>query len=126
MVGRYGASVGKILTGRAGAYNVALIKTIPDPEVLDRDFFYYYLISNLFQSLLRKVADRSAQNGFSKEDIFPFPVPVPVLREQRAIVSQMVQIRDETQRLASLYQRKLAVLEALKKSLLQQAFSGNL
>jgi type I restriction enzyme S subunit len=30
----------------------------------------------------------------------------------------------ETQRLESLYQRKLAALEELKKSLLQQAFSG--
>ena len=32
----------------------------------------------------------------------------------------------ETQRLASLYQRKLAALEALKKSLLHQAFTGEL
>ena len=32
----------------------------------------------------------------------------------------------ETQRLARLYERKLASLEALKKSLLHQAFSGEL
>lgn len=32
----------------------------------------------------------------------------------------------ETQRLAYLYERKLAALGALKKSLLQQAFSGEL
>ena len=32
----------------------------------------------------------------------------------------------ETQRLASLYQRKLAALDELKKSLLHQAFSGEL
>ena len=32
----------------------------------------------------------------------------------------------ETQRLESLYERKLAALEALKKSLLHQAFTGNL
>ena len=32
----------------------------------------------------------------------------------------------ETQRLAGLYERKLAALEALKKSLLHQAFSGAL
>ena len=32
----------------------------------------------------------------------------------------------ETQRLASLYERKLAALEALKKSLLHQAFTGEL
>ena len=33
---------------------------------------------------------------------------------------------EETQRLARLYERKLAALEALKKSLLHQAFSGGL
>ena len=32
----------------------------------------------------------------------------------------------ETQRLTSIYQRKLAALEALKKSLLHQAFTGEL
>ena len=35
-------------------------------------------------------------------------------------------LREETQRLESIYQRKLAALEALKKSLLHQAFSGQL
>jgi type I restriction enzyme S subunit len=32
----------------------------------------------------------------------------------------------ETQRLASLYERKRAALEALKKALLHQAFAGEL
>jgi len=32
----------------------------------------------------------------------------------------------DTQRLAALYQRKLAALDALKQSLLHQAFSGAL
>jgi len=32
----------------------------------------------------------------------------------------------ETQRLATLYERKLGALEALKKSLLHQAFTGAL
>ena len=34
LIGRYGASVGKILTGLAGAYNVAIIKSIPDSKTL--------------------------------------------------------------------------------------------
>jgi type I restriction enzyme, S subunit len=48
------------------------------------------------------------------------------LSEQRAIVSTLKNLREETQRLESLYQRKLAALDALKKSLLHQAFSGQL
>ena len=40
MIGRYGASVGQIHRGKSGAYNVALIKTIPNTEVIDKDFLY--------------------------------------------------------------------------------------
>ena len=53
-------------------------------------------------------------------------VPIPPLKEQAAIVSLLDDLREETQRLARLYERKLAALEALKKSLLHQAFNGEL
>ncbi len=87
MIGRYGASVGQIHRGKAGAYNVALIKTIPDSNLINRDYFYYYLTSDLFQLPLVSVADRSAQAGFSKQDIAPFPIPLPPLDEQKRIVA---------------------------------------
>ena len=48
------------------------------------------------------------------------------LQEQRRIVTQLDALSEETQRLASIYTRKLASLDALKKSLLHQAFSGEL
>jgi type I restriction enzyme S subunit len=126
MIGRYGASVGKILTGRAGAYNVALVKTIPDLRVLDRDFFFNYLASGAFQGCLADVAARSAQNGFSKDDIYGFPVPAPPLSEQRMVIEQLNPLEVETQHLTRLYERKLTALEELKKSLLHQVFNGEL
>jgi len=126
LIGRYGASVGKILTGKAGAYNVALMKTLPNLSLLDPDFFYRYLTSVAFQSRLMNVAARSAQDGFSKEDIFGFPVPLPSLAKQRAMVEQINLVYRELQRLADIYERKVAVLDELKKSLLHQAFSGQL
>ena len=54
------------------------------------------------------------------------PIPFPPLDEQREIVSQLNTLSEETQRLARLYERKHAALEALKKSLLHQAFTGEL
>jgi type I restriction enzyme S subunit len=48
------------------------------------------------------------------------------LSEQRAVVSTLKVLREETQRLESIYRQKLVALEALKKSLLHQAFSGQL
>ena len=46
--------------------------------------------------------------------------------EQHRIVAQVETLREETQRLARLYQQKLAALDELKKSLLYQAFTGQL
>jgi type I restriction enzyme S subunit len=48
------------------------------------------------------------------------------LLEQQSIAAKLDALREETQRLESLYQRKLAALDELKKSLLHQAFSGAL
>lgn len=53
-------------------------------------------------------------------------VPFPSRGEQIRIVDRLEAIRGETQRLGSIYQRKLAALDELKQSLLHQAFSGQL
>jgi type I restriction enzyme S subunit len=53
-------------------------------------------------------------------------VPIPPLHLQSGIVSQLDGLRAETQHLTRLYERKLAALEELKKSLLHQAFNGEL
>ena len=54
------------------------------------------------------------------------PVPLPSIALQKAITAKLDSLNTETQRLESIYQQKLAALEALKKSLLHQAFSGEL
>lgn len=53
-------------------------------------------------------------------------IPFPPIEQQRRIVSVIEALSEETQRLSAIYQQKLAALEALKKSLLHQAFSGEL
>ena len=49
-----------------------------------------------------------------------------MVEEQAKIVSGVESLQEETQRLTRLYERKLAALEELKKSLLHQAFNGEL
>ncbi len=55
-----------------------------------------------------------------------YVVPVPPPKEQEIVAESLSAIAEETQRLARLYERKHAALEALKKSLLHQAFTGEL
>ncbi len=87
LIARYGASVGKILTGLSGAYNVAIVKTIPDAKSLIKPYLYFYLKSDLFQNLLKSVGSRAAQQGFNKEDITKFKIPLPPLSEQKRIAA---------------------------------------
>ncbi|MBC8019266.1 MAG: hypothetical protein H7X83_12220 [Verrucomicrobia bacterium] len=50
----------------------------------------------------------------------------PPISKQEAIAETLDALSEETQRLESIYQQKLAALDALKKSLLDQAFTGRL
>ena len=87
LLGRYGASVGKVLINKAGAYNVAVMKTIPNQNLLTKKYLFFYLNSVKFQKNLANVASRSAQDGFSKKDIFDFSILIPTLQEQKKIVA---------------------------------------
>lgn len=51
-------------------------------------------------------------------------IPVPSPSIQQSVVTTINSLSEETQRLEAVYQQKLAALEALKKSLLHQAFTG--
>ncbi len=86
LIGRYGASVGKILTGLAGAYNVAIIRTIPNEERLTKKFLYYLLKGVDFQNFISSIGARAAQAGFNKEDLSYFKLHLPSLQEQEVIV----------------------------------------
>ena len=67
-------------------------------------------------------AQANINMGTFEHERFPFPSVI----EQRIIVATLDSLNEETQRLESIYQRKLAAIDDLKKSLLHQAFSGQL
>ena len=89
LIGRYGASLGIILTGIAGAYNVAIMRTIPNETLLSKGYLKYYLMSSIFQSFLLNIGGRAAQAGFNKEDLKCLNIPITTLDEQRRIVSYL-------------------------------------
>ena len=53
-------------------------------------------------------------------------IPLPPLSEQQSIVQKLDALSSETKKLESIYQKKIADLEELKKSVLQKAFNGEL
>ncbi len=68
----------------------------------------------------------AAQKHFNVTAAKQVSISFPPVHEQSKVVAKLDAFRVETQRLESVYQRKLAALEALKKSLLHQAFTGEL
>ena len=102
----------------------SVIGVVPDPKEADIGFVEYLLQS--FKARLQSLGKGSAQAninmGTFENERFPFP---PVA-DQKHIVAKLDALSEETQRLATLYTRKLTAMEALKKSLLHEAFSGNL
>jgi type I restriction enzyme S subunit len=77
------------------------------------------------QLVLGKVVG-AAQKHFNITAAKEVMLHVPPITDQITIVAMVENLREQTQRLTALYEQKLEALEALKKSLLHQAFSGNL
>ena len=88
----------------------------------DPRFVYYF-----FKGLDVKDLDSGAANpALNRNQVHPIEVHWPPISRQKAIAATFDALSEETQRLESIYQQKLAALQALKKSLLHQAFSGQL
>ena len=90
-------------------------------------FIYYQMRTKIFQ---RKVIHASGQATLpiiNKSKWSALSVWLtPHASEQKIIVAKLDAMLTETQRLARLYEQKLEALESLKKSILHEAFSGNL
>ena len=116
LIARYGASLGRILRGIQGAYNVALVKA--EPTNVEKSFLYYLLRSKFFQGPIIRSGARSAQSGFNKSDLSVIPVPVPPVREQRGIAAILGALDDKIE----LNRELCATLEAAARALFKSWF----
>lgn len=107
--------------------HVAIIR--PIAEKMNAKFLHYLLISKPYKDHLLETGAEggSTRQAITKAQIEAFVVQYPrELNEQQRIVAQLDALREQTQRLESLYRQKGAALDELKKALLHQAFAGEL
>ena len=97
----------------------------PNREV-NSAFLLYVLNGPAGREQATRVAVGAAHPHINLGDIKSYSIPLPSFDEQKQIAHKFDALATETQRLARLYERKHAALEALKKSLLHQAFNGEL
>jgi len=118
LIGRYGASIGKILTGLSGAYNVAIVKSIPDPEHLTKQYLYHLLRSPIFQNFIQNVSARAAQAGFNKSDLEKFKIPDLSLDDQIKIATLLSRV----EALITTRKENLRLLDEFLKSTFLEVF----
>ena len=97
----------------------------PSPRC-DSGYLVRFLRSDACKQRLEKIAGGAVMPNLSNTDLSNLSFDLPSPGEQRAICNAIDEVAAENQRLESIYQRKLAALDDLKKSLLQQAFTGQL
>lgn len=105
-------------------YNIK-IHTIADK--IDSEFLTFFLNSDRAMSFGRSTFISSVnQANINAEKLRSYRLPLPPLREQKAIADRLGQIRKMSRALAAIYQNSLAQSEHLKAAILRSAFNGTL
>jgi len=125
LIARYGASLGRIVTGLEGAYNVALAKVIDSYNIFSNRYLFYLLKTSIFQTPL-SLLSRSAQNGFAKHEIAHIELPLPPLAEQHRIVAKIEELFSELDKGVETLKSAQAQLEVYRQAVLKYAFEGKL
>jgi len=132
----YNLSGSNVIIGRVGALcgNVRHIaekiwltdnafKVVDFKFDFDHSFLTFLLNHKDLRSYARQAAQPVISNSSLKDVVLNFPKSIET---QKTIVRQLDALRAETQKLEAVYQKKIADLEELKKSILQKAFAGEL
>jgi len=128
---------GDIVFSRVGSCGVSALVGSDEPFCLGQNtvfilpkmnsmLLYHFLNSPNAKEQFEGFIDGTTQPTISMKSIRQVAVPIAPPAEHTWLVTNLDSMREETQRLARLYERKLAALAELKKSLLHQAFTGEL
>lgn len=124
LIARYGASIGRIVTGMEGAYNVALAK-VDIPNSINKQFVYWLLKSQLFQNVITSI-QRTAQNGFNKNDLADIILPLPPKPEQDRIVAKLDSLFAKLERVKEGLAKIPVLMKNFRQAVLTQAVTGKL
>jgi type I restriction enzyme S subunit len=97
------------------------------PDRLCREFLYFCMMNPSFQSQVSAIAGAGSTRayiGITRQ--LDLKIALPQLPEQVALASRLRKVQRAVNTLAETYVRKLTALDELKRSLLHQAFSGQL
>lgn len=121
------ANVAQLDTEEKVAFAQRIIIMQPDASKLDCTFLKYLLLSQPIQGRIHAKGTGATVKGIKASLLRTIEISFPrKVVDQRAILTTLDALYDETKHLESVYQQKLTALNELKQSLLLRAFSGHL
>lgn len=124
-----GATIGKVGFAEREVSCNQQINSLTVKKEFEPKFIYYAMTSKEFQEkvLLEGKGAQATLPIINKSKWENLTISFPKSKkEQQTIVRQLDALRAETQKLEAVYQKKIADLDELKKSILQKAFAGEL
>ena len=103
-----------------------IITMQPDRDVIDPVYLKFALRSAPMQARIQEKATGATATGIKASLLKKIKLPLPDISGQTVIAERADSLEQESKRLESIYEEKLAALAELKQSLLQKAFSGEL
>ena len=121
------ANVAQLDTDEKVVFAQRIIIMQPDASKLYGTLLKYLLLSQPVQQRIHAKGTGARVKGIKASLLKTIEISFPKsLTAQKQIAAKLDSLTEDTQRLESIYQRKLAALDALKKSFLHQAFTGQL
>ena len=121
------ANIAQLDTDEKVVFAQRIIIMQPDTSVIDSTFLKYLLLSQPVQERIHAEGTGATVKGIKARLLKTIKIWFPkALSEQKRIVEKLDLLTQQTHHLEVIYQQKLTALEELKKSLLHQAFSGQL
>jgi type I restriction enzyme, S subunit len=114
----------KHYSGKFNAYQRTYVITIQDEQVLRYRYLYFQMLKSLKKFKEQSVGSSTKflKLGMIKE----LDITLPSIQEQDRQLKLLSGLLEQVEDLESIYRQKLNALDDLKKSLLSQAFSGQL
>lgn len=98
---------------------------VKESKTINR-FLFYFLISEKLQELISPFIRGAQYPAISDKDLFDCNLPLPPLTKQEKIVIYLDQIFEKSQQAMKEQKQKLLNLKALKSSILNSTFKGEL
>jgi type I restriction enzyme S subunit len=108
------------------SYSGFIIRIRFDTNAINPKFLLHFMKCSATRDRLTREGGGANISNINQEKLSSLSVPLPSLSTQQEQAEKLDHLQVETQRLASLYEQKITALDALKRSLLHQAFTGNL